>query len=156
MYSYPRSRIGTAVLTVAVTMFMLVAARNASSVSHAQAATATTTIWDGVYTDAQAARGKMLYADSCSQCHGDSPEGTPIAPAMTGDDFFGHYKDQSVEALYTKIQQTMPKGEEGSLKPEQVADLIAFLAMSNMWPAGEKELPSDPEALKQIQVVVKK
>lgn len=149
---------GTVVLTVAVTLFMLVAGRNSSSVSYAQApaTTATTTIWDGVYTEAQAARGKMLYADSCSQCHGDTPEGTPIAPAMTGDDFFGHYKDLSVEALYTKIQKTMPKGEEGSLKPEQVADLIAFLAMSNMWPAGAKDLPSDPEALKQIQVVVKK
>ena len=153
MRSYLRSRIGTVVLTIAVTMFMVVAGRNDSSVSYAQASA---TIWDSVYTEAQAARGKAVYADSCSQCHGDTPEGTPIAPALSGDDFFGHFKDKSVGDLFTKISTTMPKGEENSLKPAQVADLIAFLAMSNKWPAGAKELPPDPDALKQIQIVVQK
>ena len=41
-------------------------------VAHAQQ---TRTAGDGVYSEAQAARGHALYRDTCAKCHGDALEG---------------------------------------------------------------------------------
>ena len=41
-------------------------------------------ILDGVYTDAQAARGAQQYATRCLVCHGAALEGNTLAPPRTG------------------------------------------------------------------------
>jgi mono/diheme cytochrome c family protein len=120
-----------------------------STVSHAQGPT----VWDGVYTDVQADRGKTLYADTCAPCHGDKAEGTGMAPGLSGADFAADFPAMS--DLFSRISMSMPANDPGKLKPAQVADVIAFLAKSNMWPAGQTELPSDEAALKGIKIVKK-
>src|SRR2546423_1377917 len=53
-------------------------------------AAALRSMWDGVYTDAQAARGQAQYRQECASCHGDRLEGGgEIAPApeLAGDIF---------------------------------------------------------------------
>src|SRR4051794_24952218 len=45
--------------------------------SHA-AAQAARSVWDGVYTEAQAQRGKTLYVQRCGTCHGSGDQ----APAL--------------------------------------------------------------------------
>ncbi len=46
-------------------------------------------VWDGVYTDAQAARGERTYGRSCEQCHGPDLAGDPVMeiPALSLDSF---------------------------------------------------------------------
>ena len=44
-------------------------------------------IWQGVYSAAQAERGKTSFNSSCLRCHGDKLQGN-TAPALSGDRFF--------------------------------------------------------------------
>ena len=44
------------------------------------------TVWDGVYSQAQASKGETLYDDKCAKCHG--PDGTGAdAPPLVGSEF---------------------------------------------------------------------
>ena len=36
---------------------------------------ASRSVWDGVYTEAQAKRGEALFAENCVTCHGPALEG---------------------------------------------------------------------------------
>lgn len=119
---------------------------------HVLAAQSSKSVVDGVYTDAQAARGQALYTKSCTVCHGDPPVGTAMAPGLAGDDFLATYNGMTAGDLYTKISKTMPGDDPGSLKPEDTVDLIAYLFKANKWPAGSVDLPGDLSALKQIRI----
>src|SRR5207253_1660306 len=99
------------------------------------------------YTQAQADKGKKLYGDQCAVCHGDKAEGGPNAPALSGNDFMLDFNDSAMSELFNRIAQTMPANDPGSLKPEDTAAIIAFMGSVNMWPAGQKELASDAQAL---------
>jgi alcohol dehydrogenase (cytochrome c) len=46
----------------------------------------------------------------------------------------------------------MPADAPDSLKPQEYADLVAYLFSVNKYPAGEKELPVDPDALDGIKI----
>ena len=47
-------------------------------------AQARTSIWDGVYSDAQATRGHTLYMQNCARCHGVNLSGTYEIPPLVG------------------------------------------------------------------------
>ena len=55
-----------------LTTVLMVAA--AGSLLNAQAADKPRTVWDGVYTEAQAARATATFSQSCSNCHTLSPD----------------------------------------------------------------------------------
>src|SRR5262245_42339619 len=42
-----------------------------------------TTVWDGVFTGAQAERGQSAYRERCQSCHGEKLEGG-VGPALAG------------------------------------------------------------------------
>ena len=52
-----------------------VAAATGPSFVDLQAQAPAKTVWDGVYTEAQAARGRSAYQQHCAECHGGSLEG---------------------------------------------------------------------------------
>lgn len=108
-------------------------------------------VWDGVYTEPQAARGKALYAKSCASCHGDALDGSGAAPPLSGSDFKSNWNGQTADDLLEKMQTTMPADQPGELSRQQNADILAFLFTSNGFPAGQKELPSDAAALAKIR-----
>jgi mono/diheme cytochrome c family protein len=112
-------------------------------------------IWDGVYTAAQADKGKAIYTDKCAACHGDDLNGTASAPALSGNDFMADFNGSNLGELFTRISQTMPANDPGNMKPDEVAGVIAYLASSNKWPAGQKELSTDKDALAQIKIAKK-
>ena len=140
-----------ALITVAMNLLL-------GATSHAQGTTTTApaTVWDGIYTAAQAARGKAFYTQTCSPCHGDEPVGTANAPSLSGTDFMKDFVDSSVFDVWNLIVTTMPASNPGSVTPPQAADVFAYLSEFNKWPAGEKELPPDADALKKIKIVEKK
>src|SRR5215475_2503916 len=53
----------------------------------------TRTANDGVYSEAQAARGRTLYQEKCAKCHGDTLQGR-TAPPLTGESFLGVWGTQ--------------------------------------------------------------
>ncbi|HEX3940084.1 MAG TPA: c-type cytochrome [Acidobacteriaceae bacterium] len=118
----------------------------------AQAGAPAASTRDGVYTTAQAQQGKALYSDQCAMCHGDSLEGAGQSPPLSTDAFLGDWTGQTLGDLYTKIQSTMPATSPGTLKPDQTAQLIAYILSANQFPTGAKALPSDPSALKSIHI----
>ena len=111
---------------------------------------------DGIYTAAQAERGKAVYAMTCSGCHGDKAEGGTAGPTLSGPDFTNGYKDGSAGALLNKISQDMPSNAPGSLEPQQYADVFAYILSINKYPAGQTEAPKDPAALKGVKMAAPK
>ena len=111
---------------------------------------------DGIYTAAQADRGKAVYAASCAGCHGDKAEGGAAGPALSGPDFTSGYKDGSAGALLNKISQDMPSSAPGSLEAQQYADVFAYVLSVNKYPAGQVEAPKDAAALKSVKMAVPK
>ena len=113
-------------------------------------------VWDGVYADAQSTRGEEVSKKSCVTCHGDELKGSDLAPALQGADFKGAWSGRTAAELFEKVQTTMPADQAGSLKPEQSADLVAYMFKLNEYPAGAAELASDMAALQQIKIASKK
>ena len=103
-------------------------------------------IWDGVYTTAQAVRGKAAYSQNCARCHGSALEGNDEIPALAGAHLMVDFDGQTAGDLVHRIQTTMPMDNPGSLNAATVADIAAFILQSNGLPAGNAELPADPSA----------
>jgi mono/diheme cytochrome c family protein len=111
------------------------------------------TVWDGVYTADQAARGAALYDKECAGCHGPSGAGGGMAPALVGAAFSSNYDGLSVGDLFDRNRNTMPPGKEGQIGPQENADITAFMLRFNAFPPGSAELPSAGMVLKTIRYV---
>lgn len=109
-------------------------------------------VWDGVYTDAQSARGENVYLQYCANCHGPALEGGDMSPALTGGVFTSNWNDLTVGDLFERIRTTMPLDAPGALSRQQNADLIAFVLKANTWPPGAAEMPPELAALKEIRI----
>lgn len=114
------------------------------------------TVWDGVYTEAQAKRGEKVYAARCVKCHAETLVGDGTATALTGTGFAGNWDGVSLGELVERTRNTMPDDEPGTLSRQQVADVVAFVLNFNRFPSGETELPTQAEALNQIKFVATK
>lgn len=108
------------------------------------------TVWDGVYTEAQATRGKAAYETRCARCHG--PDFMTLAAQgfpLQGDAFVDLWREDSLGALFNFVKANMPKGGEnpsdGSDRPATVSDkdkldILAWILKANEMPAGGEEL----------------
>src|SRR3982751_4866669 len=85
------------------------------------------TIWDGVYAEAQAARGETVYAERCARCHGDTLAGMESAPALTGTSFYSNWEGETLDALFERMRASMPQDNPGSLSRPQNADILAYI-----------------------------
>jgi mono/diheme cytochrome c family protein len=112
----------------------------------------TASVWDGVYSEAQAARGGEAYRQACVNCHGPELEGADMTPPLTGGTFTSNWNDLTLGDLFERIRATMPLDKPGTLSRQQNADLVAFLLKANQWPAGTTELSRELGALKQIRI----
>ena len=111
-------------------------------------------VWDGVYTDAQATRGERTYGRSCEQCHGPDLGGDPVMeiPALSLDSFMTSWSGRSVKDLFDTMKRAMPKDKPGSLGTGQYVDVVAYLLQVNRFPSGSRELPRMPEQLDGIVI----
>ena len=96
----------------------------------------------GVYTEAQADRGKDLYAAMCRSCHTVATH-TPT--------FKASWSGRPLSDLFGYISQNMPQNSPGALSPDEDAVVVAYLLRMMGLPAGTTELPSDVTLLEQIQ-----
>jgi len=109
------------------------------------------TVWDGVYTAAQAERGKLVYDARCSRCHAGDLRGVRGA-ALAGDGFMLHWDAHSVGRLFRLISDTMPPDAAATLTENERIDTVAFVLQQNGFPAGGSELPSDAARLGEILI----
>jgi len=115
------------------------------------AAQPTASVWDGIYTDAQAARGADGFTARCASCHGAALTGTGEAPALQGAQFVSDFNGETVGDLFDRIRTSMPLDNPNSLTRDQYADILAFILKANGFPAGAKELDRRSEYLKAIR-----
>jgi S-disulfanyl-L-cysteine oxidoreductase SoxD len=121
----------------------------AIAVPIAQGVTART-VWDGVYSEAQAARGKAVYEAQCAYCHQSDLRGQGFAPGLVEDVFSSRWQDGNLGDLLTIVKATMPQDKPASLTDEEYAAIVAYLLQANRYPAGQQELHPDPAGLKEV------
>lgn len=124
------------------TLFIAIAALPAQAQSNGSGAQKT--IWDGVYTEAQATRGEAMAQKSCGSCHSSTD--------WKGAGFIVGWSGRSVGDLHTHLRTTMPFDSPGNLTAQQYTDIVAYMLKLNDVPAGETELPSDDDGLSRIGV----
>jgi quinoprotein glucose dehydrogenase len=113
-------------------------------------------VWDGVYTEDQARRGKDLYQTHCLACHGETLEGNgPVRP-LTGPDFAANWNGLSMGDMLERTRTSMPMDKPGTLSRQQIADLLAYVLSVNKLPAGDVELPRQSEILSAIKFLAQK
>jgi mono/diheme cytochrome c family protein len=128
--------------------------------AQAQAPVASDTrIWEGVYSPAQATRGKAVYEAYCTRCHGlnmvGGREGGAGGPALAGNNFWLDWERSSLASLYSKVSKTMPYDSPASLRSDDYADVLAYILSGNTFPAGTAEIPSTGDGLDAVRIVRK-
>ena len=125
-------------------------------VATAQQPAADRKIWDGVYTAAQAARGKPRFEASCSRCHNNELVGSERGPSLKGNTFWNKYENDSLGSLFTLIRDTMPRdGGAGVVSDEVKVDILAYILSRNDVPPGTDELKLAANALEAIKITKK-
>jgi cytochrome c5 len=111
-------------------------------------------IWQGVYSTAQAERGKNSFNSSCLRCHGDKLQGN-TAPALSGDRFFTTWGNEPIASLFAKIRDTMPPNFGTSIDDQVKLDIVTYILQTNGYPAGAGELTQNGNDLASAQILKK-
>jgi len=139
---------------VVIATLTLVAAGSWSGRVAAQDATKST--WDGVYTAAQAARGKPRFEASCSRCHNLALIGSERGPALKGSAFWSKWENENLGSLYTLMRDTMPRDGGASVVSDEVkTDILAYILSVSGMPPGNDELKVDLRALEGVKIAKK-
>ncbi len=112
-------------------------------------------VWDGVFTSAQAARGKAPFEQSCARCHNVELAGSQRGPALKGNVFWSKYENDTLAALYQYLRDNMPQDGPSLVADNVKADILAYIMSANGMPAGNDELTADLRALEGIKVAKK-
>jgi cytochrome c len=114
---------------------------------------------DGVFTEAQAARGRAAYTGPCSHCHGYKLDGAPDDPDMfpsppvAGPKFLRKWQGRSLGALLEYVRTTMPASNPGYLSDQEYADVIAYMLSMSGLPSGSAALPADLPSLSRVTIL---
>lgn len=96
----------------------------------------TRSVWDGVYTEEQAERGRKVFRTQCADCH------------ETGEFKMGY---RTVNDIFSS-RESMPDTSPGSVNAEEYVDLIAYILSENGMPSGKEELQAIPDILERILI----
>jgi mono/diheme cytochrome c family protein len=110
------------------------------------------TVWDGVYTQQQAARGAGSFTTHCSRCHSAEPNDEGRRN-LSGKAFWQSFRESTVDRLLDYVSRNMPNGARGSLEASTYADLVAFILSRNDLPSGAAELTK--ESANGVQIIAK-
>jgi cytochrome c5 len=111
-------------------------------------------IWNGVFTTAQAERGKDVFHARCAHCHSEDLTGAE-GPPLIGGSFGRNWGSRHVDRLFTKIKETMPPGEEFLVTDLEKVDIVTFILSMNGFPSGDTDLALDPAFMADLQIVGK-
>ncbi len=89
----------------------------------------------GVYTAAQAERGKAVYTAVCAECH--------ELEDFTHEDFRFEWNGVSLYEFFETIRTTMPDENPGTLERAQDVDVVTYVLKLNELPEGPEEFTAD-------------
>ena len=93
---------------------------------------------NGPYSASQAERGKAVYEQSCSTCHGSSLRGGAnefAAPALAGPFFYEKWSGRPLGELFRYAVENMPP-DQTKLSEGAYLDVIAYVLQVLKHPAG--------------------
>jgi mono/diheme cytochrome c family protein len=105
----------------------------------------------GPYSASQAERGKAVYEQSCSTCHGSSLRGGAnefAAPALAGPFFYEKWSGRPLGELFRYAVENMPP-DQTKLSEGAYLDVIAYVLQVLKHPAGTTDLTADSPAMKR-------
>jgi len=114
-------------------------------------------VWDGVFSEAQATRGQEVYEGACGLCHGRRLNGAPDDPDMRSTPplararFLRIWEGRSLATLFEYSRATMPENNPNSLTEQEYVDVIAYMLSVGGMPAGD-ELQLDPRSLARVVI----
>ena len=124
----------------------------ASRLLVAQGAASGATVWDAVFTEAQASRGEAAYRRSCASCHKEDLLGGGTAPALAGDAFFRRWNESTLDDVVETMRSSMPQEAPNSLDAHVYVDITTYLLKASGSPTGSVELTADRDRLKLVRV----
>src|SRR3954470_13088392 len=89
------------------------------------------TVWDGVYTAAQADRGREVYNSQCVQCH--TPD---LNTGLSGPLFMNDWREDRLASLFEQMKTNMPSDAPSTLSDQQYLDVLTFILRKNGFPEG--------------------
>ena len=140
-------------LLLAAAGLVFLVASASTLVQAGQAPGVAPSVWDGVYTEAQAERGRVAFMANCAECHGSNLEGRE-ATALVGEAFWDDWRESTVDRLFDFARTNMPFDDlgilAGTLPTSTYVDVVAFILSRNDLPTGEVELTAESTAGVQI------
>ncbi len=97
----------------------------------------------GPFTAEQATAGRAIYQSTCAACHLPDMKGTFEAPPLAGANFMNTWRNRPTSDLFTRIRNTMPISNPGSLSDQDAANLVAFILQANGAIAGTQALTAE-------------
>jgi S-disulfanyl-L-cysteine oxidoreductase SoxD len=98
----------------------------------------------GVYSEEQAAKGKVAFETYCASCH---------SPTFHSDSTFRKsWFGRTVHDLFKVLKTTMPEDNVGGLSDEEYTRVIAYILQLNGFPAGKDSLRTDSTSLVRIKI----
>lgn len=113
------------------------------------------TVWDGLYSDTQAVRGKAAYMKSCAECHAPDLGGHEYAGALAGFGFQLKWQDASLAEVYGRVR-SMPLGAAGSLTGQEYLDIVAYILQANGYPSGGDDLSAAVAAQRWPRILIER
>jgi len=89
----------------------------------------------GIFTDAQARRGRTTFDEVCSECHTTSE--------FRGRTFQRNWGRRTVYSFFRTIRSTMPDDNPGGLEEQVYLDVVSYILSMNGHDGGAAELGAD-------------
>jgi alcohol dehydrogenase (cytochrome c) len=105
----------------------------------------------GPFTAEQADAGRAIYETTCSRCHLPDFKGTFEAPPLAGANFMNMWRNRPTSDLFSRIRNSMPLSNPGSLSDQDAVGLVAYILQANGAIAGTQALT--PETIVPIGAV---
>lgn len=90
---------------------------------------------EGVFTDAQATRGRGTFDQQCADCHTNSE--------FRGGAFQRNWGRRTVYSFYRTVRSTMPDDNPGGLDEQVYLDVVSYILRMNGHAPGPSELAAD-------------
>ena len=112
----------------------------------------TRSVRDGVYTAAQAERGRAVYVAQCQACHKEDLRGEQMTPSLVGVSFVFRWSDKTLYDYLAGMRATMPQAAPGGLSDAAYVDVLTYILAKNGYPSGDVMLVADADVLRAIGI----
>lgn len=103
------------------------------------------TTLSGVFTAAQASKGREVYLLACVSCHSPADH--------TGGGFWQDLLGKTVASFFSYLRNNMPQDNAGSISQDDYVNVTAYMLGLNGMPVGERALTADSVSQAKIRIV---